>query len=210
MNLASLRFATFILLLIVIIAILTVTYLDKSQQENTQQESPPSTLPTLIRDVVPKPETKAKFDKITDGLYLGPHDVTAEQLRDVGVTHVIRLLPRDFHGGDTFGYDIFDWPKQTELVTYINDSPKEKIMPSVKLYVKRIKDIIKDGGVVYVHCMAGISRSSSVVVGYIMNKYRMKAEDAVGFVRERRSCVNPNIGFMAELKGSGPQIWLIT
>ena len=158
-------------------------------------------------ETVPAP--LAKFDKITNGLYLGPHNVTADQLRDVGVTHVIRLLPRDFQGGDTFGYDVFDWPKQNELVTYINDTPLEKIMPSVKLYVKSIINIIKEGGVVYVHCMAGISRSGSVVIGYIMNKYHMKAEDALAFVRERRPCVNPNRGFTDELKGGGPQIWLI-
>lgn len=52
---------------------------------------------------------------------------------------------------------------------------------------------------VIVHCHAGISRSASVVIAYIM-KYRMKSfKEALDIVRGARSIVEPNIGFTATL-----------
>ena len=52
-----------------------------------------------------------------------------------------------------------------------------------------------NGEKVLVHCAAGISRSGTVVVAYMMAKYNIRYEDAVRMVRAKRGCVCPNQGF---------------
>ncbi|CAK0864192.1 unnamed protein product [Prorocentrum cordatum] len=52
---------------------------------------------------------------------------------------------------------------------------------------------------VLVHCRAGVSRSSSVVMSYLMTYQGYSLHDAFFLVRSRRSCVSPNIGFMEKL-----------
>jgi protein-tyrosine phosphatase len=42
-----------------------------------------------------------------------------------------------------------------------------------------------------VHCMAGVSRSSSMVAGYLMKKYNWNPHKAIYFVAEKRQVVAP-------------------
>ncbi len=49
---------------------------------------------------------------------------------------------------------------------------------------------------VLVHCAAGISRSSTLVLAYLMNCEKMKLFDAFKQVRSKRCVIWPNIGFM--------------
>ena len=56
------------------------------------------------------------------------------------------------------------------------------------------------GGVVFVHCGAGISRAPSTAVAYLVWKLRMRAVDAIALVRAKRHNVRPNPGFVRQLK----------
>ena len=53
---------------------------------------------------------------------------------------------------------------------------------------------------VLVHCMAGVSRSATIVIVYIMWKKKMKFDDALNFVKNKRPIVDPNDGFVEQLK----------
>lgn len=51
-----------------------------------------------------------------------------------------------------------------------------------------------------VHCYAGVSRSVTIVVAYIMKKYNWNVDEALNFVKEKRVVAKPNDGFMKQLK----------
>ena len=61
----------------------------------------------------------------------------------------------------------------------------------------RISD---NSNVVYVHCAMGVSRSASCVLMYLMKMFKVTFEQALEFVRERRSVVDPNDGFKKQLQ----------
>ena len=51
-----------------------------------------------------------------------------------------------------------------------------------------------------IHCMAGASRSATIVIAYIMWIKKMKYDDASQLVRDKRFIVCPNFGFREQLK----------
>ena len=63
-----------------------------------------------------------------------------------------------------------------------------------------IESARQQGGVVFVHCGAGISRAPTAATAYVIWKLRMPAKDALNLVRKARACVRPNVGFVRALK----------
>lgn len=55
-------------------------------------------------------------------------------------------------------------------------------------------------GAILVHCVAGVSRSPAVVVGYLMKEEQMRLKEALGLVIRSRPQVSPNPGFLKALK----------
>lgn len=45
-----------------------------------------------------------------------------------------------------------------------------------------IEDAIENGGTVFVHCVMGMSRSSTIVISYLMRKWRWNAKKAYKYV----------------------------
>ena len=54
------------------------------------------------------------------------------------------------------------------------------------------KALARKTGVVVVHCAAGISRSATVVLGYLLLHCKRSLRDAFAHVMERRPCIWPN------------------
>lgn len=53
---------------------------------------------------------------------------------------------------------------------------------------------------ILVHCYAGISRSVTAVIAYLMMKRSWNYERTFAFVRAQRSIANPNPAFVRQLK----------
>ena len=80
------------------------------------------------------------------------------------------------------------------------DSDKEDIKKYFGSSYEFIDEAIKNNGNVLVHCHAGISRSSSILIAYIMKSQKMSLEKVLELMKSKREKVNPNTGFMKQLK----------
>ena len=55
-------------------------------------------------------------------------------------------------------------------------------------------------GRVLVHCRAGVSRSATVCIAYIMHKQGLSLDSAYEFVKSKRPVIDPNINFIRQLQ----------
>lgn len=53
---------------------------------------------------------------------------------------------------------------------------------------------------VLVHCSAGISRSPTLVLAYMIKKKKIKLDEAFQTMRQLRTIVDPNISFILQLR----------
>lgn len=61
------------------------------------------------------------------------------------------------------------------------------------------EEVENDGGRVLIHCQAGVSRSSTIAIAYVMVKLSMTMLEAFHFVKSKRPIVAPNFNFMGQL-----------
>lgn len=62
-----------------------------------------------------------------------------------------------------------------------------------------IYEYIRKGKNVLVHCMAGMSRSATIIISYLMKYENMTFKEALLFVKERRPIICPNRNFLFKL-----------
>lgn len=55
-------------------------------------------------------------------------------------------------------------------------------------------------GATIVHCQAGISRSATVCLAYLIKTRGYTLDEAFDFLKTCRSCIGPNFGFLGQLK----------
>lgn len=57
----------------------------------------------------------------------------------------------------------------------------------------------RTGGKILVHCEAGISRSPTICMAYLMKTKKLRLDEAFDYIKQRRSLISPNFGFMGQL-----------
>ena len=67
---------------------------------------------------------------------------------------------------------------------------------NISFYFDEICDIINKENIVLVNCAAGISRSSTIVIAYIMKNYKLDLKNTFIGVRNERNRICPNKKFM--------------
>ncbi|XP_064454696.1 uncharacterized protein LOC135365980 [Ornithodoros turicata] len=130
--------------------------------------------------------------EVIPGLYVGSQDVAADKnlLVSRGITHVVNaatFIP-NFHEPDLV-YKRFE----------VLDLPDSNLHPLFEPCCDFIDEALSGGGGVLVHCNAGVSRSVSLVVAYLMLRKGMRFANALARVQEVRPVARPNDGFRAQL-----------
>ncbi|XP_038662215.1 dual specificity protein phosphatase 22-A [Scyliorhinus canicula] len=132
------------------------------------------------------------MSKVLDGLYLG--NIRDSQDKDNlvknGVSHVLSIC----HNAKPVLEDM------TYLCIDAADSSSQNLMKHFKECIKFIHECRMQGGGCIVHCLAGVSRSTTVVVAYLMTVTDHGWEECLSAVKAARSFVSPNFGFQQQLQ----------
>nr|CAD7261912.1 unnamed protein product [Timema shepardi] len=80
-----------------------------------------------------------------------------------------------------------------------NHSPPQRPHVGYKLESCEIYEARSNEKGILVHCLAGVSRSVTVTVAYLMYKLSLDLNDAFNLVRSRKSNIAPNFHFMEQL-----------
>lgn len=81
---------------------------------------------------------------------------------------------------------------------------------SITLLVLFAEEARSKNSAVLVHCLAGVSRSVTVTLAYLMHTRALNLNDAFTLVRDRKPDVSPNFHFMQQLHSFERQLRLNT
>jgi hypothetical protein len=85
------------------------------------------------------------------------------------------------------------------LSLHLKDHVRENIESCFYDVIQFMEEAKKEGGRVYVHCVQGISRSTTMCLCYMIYTQKMTLEDGLKLIRDKRQIANPNMTFMAQL-----------
>ena len=129
-------------------------------------------------------------DQIIDNVWLGNYAAAEniKELKDKGIKKVLTLM--DFGGPYYLEQDGFVHKRCN-----IEDFDDKNILQ----YFGECLHFMKGEEKVLVHCMAGASRSATIVIAYLMWTQKMDFEKAFQFVKDKRD-IFPNYGFEKQLQ----------
>jgi dual specificity phosphatase 12 len=113
-------------------------------------------------------------------------------IKAAGITHVLSVID--------YGPLLQD--KFAHLKHYhirADDEPNENLLQHFSATNRYIDEGLKDGGV-FVHCAMGKSRSATLIVAFLMWKYKITWEQALEQLCEGRPVCDPNLGFKEQLR----------
>jgi len=72
--------------------------------------------------------------------------------------------------------------------------------PMIEAAYHYIDACLCSGQKILVHCIAGVSRSASILIYYLMRKYYYSFDKSLKTIKNIRSIVNPNMAFQMQLR----------
>ncbi|CAK86134.1 unnamed protein product (macronuclear) [Paramecium tetraurelia] len=90
-------------------------------------------------------------------------------------------------------------PKYQQVYLDIHDNMNSQISNVFEKSYLFIENALKSQQNVLVHCAAGISRSATLVLAYLMKSYQYTLEQALRYLKQKRPYVRPNPGFLLQL-----------
>uniref|UniRef100_A0A182NPF4 protein-tyrosine-phosphatase n=1 Tax=Anopheles dirus TaxID=7168 RepID=A0A182NPF4_9DIPT len=141
--------------------------------------------------------------EILPGLFLGnaSHSEDLKSLKKYNIKYILNVtpdLPNVFERDGQIRYlqiPITDhWSQAGDLANHFPDA------------IKFIDEARTNGCGVLVHCLAGVSRSVTVTLAYLMFARTLSLNDAFLLVRARKPDVSPNFHFMQQLHSFEQQL----
>lgn len=132
-----------------------------------------------------------QISEINDHLFLsGAHVLKPDKIRQKGITCIVNATveePSMYLAGMDY------------LKIRIDDSPYARLDAYFDLVSDKIKAIKDKSGKTLVHCVAGVSRSASLVCAYLIKHEGMSLRQAYQYVKMARPIIRPNVGFWKQL-----------
>ena len=137
-----------------------------------------------------KKKMEDDISQITNTIYLGNIDAAfnKKKLKQIGIKKILTVM-------EAFGNHY----SSNEFIHKSIDV-EDNYQTNIIRYFKECFLFIEGNDKVFVHCAAGMSRSPTIVIAYLMWKKQLYLNDALDFVRKKRPLVSPNANFMNQLK----------
>lgn len=136
----------------------------------------------------------AKFNahQVYPGLFVGDlrASMDKESLDNNGITHIVSVM----NGSGRVWKDI------KYSLCHINDDGWVDLSKFFDSSVGFIEQAINNGGKVLIHCKAGVSRSVTISLAYVMKKENISPSAALKIIKEQRKVANPKPEFMRLLQ----------
>uniref|UniRef100_A0A1Q3FYQ7 Putative dual specificity phosphatase n=1 Tax=Culex tarsalis TaxID=7177 RepID=A0A1Q3FYQ7_CULTA len=135
--------------------------------------------------------------KLLRNLYLcGGSAASVPTMQQLGVTLVINATTEQELPNTPLPCD--------ESTGYMRIPVKDNREADLDRYFNEVADRIEQesqrtDGVTLVHCVAGVSRSASLCLAYLIKYHRMSLKDAYNHVKARRPQIRPNVAFVKQL-----------
>jgi len=151
--------------------------------------APPS--PTDIphtKDIENHPATQ-----VTPFLFLGNMTDASDvdTLARLGIDHVLNVTA------------VKPTYQQSSKITYKQLHAADNGSQNIKQYFEEAFTFIDQArgckGSVLIHCQAGVSRSPTIAIAYLIKYFSMSMVEAYKFIKNRRSIISPNLNFMGQL-----------
>ncbi|CAI5782409.1 specificity phosphatase 22-A-like [Podarcis lilfordi] len=132
------------------------------------------------------------MSKVVGGLYLGNirDSEDKENLVKNGITHILSV----HNNAKPVLEDM------TYLCISASDSSNQNLIQHFKECIKFIHECRLHGGGCLIHCLAGVSRSTTILVAYLMTVTNFGWEECLTATKAVRSYVSPNFGFQEQLQ----------
>ncbi|XP_063377839.1 probable dual specificity protein phosphatase DDB_G0283417 [Cydia fagiglandana] len=129
---------------------------------------------------------------VTEHLYIGSQDCTVDDvLKQYDIKNVLSVgINAEVNVGHKFVQCL--------------DLPETDVKQMLTECLPFIHDSVCRGENVLVHCNAGVSRTSTVAIAYLMQYKGMEFEEAYRLVKEKRPAIRPNDGFKRQLQAMKP------
>ena len=129
------------------------------------------------------------IDQINEKIFLGNDDTSRfkDILIQAGITHILIC-----------GSELY--PHFVEDFTYLKIPLLDSYNEDINKFFEQTNNFIESSKKVYIHCKAGISRSSSVTIAYLMWKNKLNFQKAFDIVKSKRRIICPNDNYLNQLK----------
>ncbi|CAF1176037.1 unnamed protein product [Adineta ricciae] len=171
-----------------------------SPTNHVDESSPPQTAPpTHTSFLLPTTTTTEQPDidnhpmtHIIDGLYIGS-ETNAKNLEELSSERIRSIVNVTSH------VPLYHSEQFQYCHLPADDTQKQNLLEYFDQAYSFICKSLENNEKVLVHCVAGISRSPAIVIGFLMRYAKMNMNDAYDFVKRKRSIVSPNLNFMGQL-----------
>ncbi|XP_058066635.1 dual specificity protein phosphatase 18-like [Anopheles bellator] len=160
-----------------------------------RHEGAPQGVPSAVGRPMRSFSPISGVSKLLKNLYLcGGSAASVAMMKQLGVTFVINV---------TMPTELTDTPLPAADTRYLRLPVKDNREANLERYFHEVADMIEEesnaNGVTLVHCVAGISRSATLCLAYLMKHHRMSLKDAYNHIKAKRPQIRPNVSFVKQL-----------
>lgn len=150
----------------------------------------------IFKSLMPGTPRAPSYHEILPRLYLGDINTATNknEMTRLGITDMITIEIKPVEPSELASCI------KRYLFINVMDHSKQDILSHLDTSYEFIDSALKvPSNKVYVHCVAGISRSASLVIAYVMKSHSLTYSEAFELVSQKRPVVVPNEGFAKQL-----------